>query len=526
MNFFSAPVFSLFFIVAIGFILGNIKIKGFSFDVSAILFLALFMGYMGVTLPAEFQTLGLVLFIYTIGIQAGPGFFESFKKQGRVYFLLAFAMVSSAVLITWIIEMLFHVDKNLAAGLLTGALTSTPGLAVAIDSTQSPMASIGYGIAYPFGVIGVILFVRFLPKLLKANIKAAEKDIEDHQKKENPDILVRTFIVANPKAAGKSLTELKVRQMTGAVISRVKQGDVTITPTPQTRLQLGDKIRVVGQLESFQQIETFLGNPIDEDIELSKEYRVQSVLVTSNEVINKTLQQINLFQVYNATVTRIRRSGIDLAPNPQIKIQLGDKLMVACSKENMKNVTALFGDNDKRLSDTDFFPIAAGIVLGILAGQLSLSFGANFTFSLGLTGGVLLVALVFGRVGKTGKVLWSMTGAATQLLKQLGLLFFLATVGTQAGSVLVEAIATHGISLFIMGAVITLVPMIVTAIIGKYYLKLNILELLGVITGGMTSTPGLAAVEPMTDSEVPNIAYATIYPIAMVLLILMIQFII
>jgi len=338
--------------------------------------------------------------------------------------------------------------------------------------------------------------------------------------------LIRTFIVTNPKAADKSLTELKVRQMTGAVISRVKQGDITITPTPQTRLQLGDKIRVVGQLESFQQIETLLGNPIDEDIELSKEYRVQSVLVTSNEVINKTLQQINLFQVYNATVTRIRRSGIDLASNPQIKIQLGDKLMVACSKENMKNVTALFGDNDKRLSDTDFFPIAAGIVLGILAGQLSLSFGANFTFSLGLTGGVLLVALVLGRVGKTGKVLWSMTGAATQLLKQLGLLFFLATVGTQAGSVLVEALATHGIGLFIMGAVITLVPMIVTALIGTYYLKLNILEMLGVITGGMTSTPGLAAVEPMTDSEVPNIAYATIYPIAMVLLILMIQFII
>jgi len=183
MNFFSAPVFSLFFIVAIGFILGNIKIKGFSFDVSAILFLALFMGYMGVKLPAEFQTLGLVLFIYTIGIQAGPGFFESFKKQGRVYFLLAFALVSSAVLITWIIEMLFHVDKNLGAGLLTGALTSTPGLAVAIDSTQSPLASIGYGIAYPFGVIGVILFVRFLPKLIKANVKAAEKDIEDHQKR-------------------------------------------------------------------------------------------------------------------------------------------------------------------------------------------------------------------------------------------------------------------------------------------------------------------------------------------------------
>ena len=526
MEFFASPIFSLFFIVAIGFILGNIQFKGFSFDVSAILFLALFMGYLGIQLPIEFQTLGLVLFIYTIGVQAGPGFFESFKKQGRIYALLAVIIVVSGAIVTVAAGKIFHIDKNLCAGLLTGALTSTPGLAVAIDATQSPLASIGYGIAYPFGVIGVILFIKLMPKLMNTNIRDIEKAMEENRKKENPEILVRNYIVTNPKAVGKTLTELKVRQLTGAVISRVKQGEITITPTPLTVLKLGDKLRVVGQQDSFPLIETLLGNQIDEEIELSKEYRVQSVLVTSNEVINKTLQQINLFQVYHATVTRIRRSGIDLPPNPQTRLQLGDKLMVACSKENMKNVTSLFGDNDKRLSDTDFFPIAVGIVLGILAGKLSLSFGANFTFSLGLTGGVLMVALVLGRVGKTGKVLWSMTGAATQLLKQLGLLFFLASVGTQAGSVLVEAIATQGIKLFFVGALITVIPMVATLLMGKYYLKLNVLELFGAISGGMTSTPGLAAVEPMTDSDVPKIAYATIYPIAMVLLILVVQFII
>ena len=524
MEFFSNSIFSLFFIIGVGFILGKISIKGFSFDISAILFFSLLMGHYGITLPDEIQMLGLVLFIYTVGIQAGPGFFKSFKKQGRVYFQLALILIGSAVLLTFIIGYAFNIDKSMTVGLLTGALTSTPGLAVAIDATKSPLASIGYGIAYPFGVIGVILFVKFFPSLFRIKISDAEKGLTDSLKKENPEIFVKTFVVQNPHVVGKSLSELKVRRMTGGVVSRIKHNDVTFTPTPTSVLTLGDKLRVVGYASSFDQIRVLIGDEVNEELELSKDYRVQSVLVTSTDVVNKTLRQINLFRVYNATVTRVRRSGIDLAPEPNLKLQLGDKLMVACGKENIKNVTALFGDNDKKLSDTDFLPIAVGIMLGMLAGKISISFSDSFSFSPGLTGGILIIALVLGRVGKTGPVLWSMTGAATQLLRQLGLIFFLAAVGTKAGAILVDTFTSYGFELFAYGAIITLVPMIITSIVGIKYFKMNGLELLGALTGGMTSTPGLAAVEPLSDSDAPKVAYATIYPIAMVLLIVLIQF--
>jgi putative transport protein len=202
---------------------------------------------------------------------------------------------------------------------------------------------------------------------------------------------------------------------------------------------------------------------------------------------------------------------------------MGDKLSVASSHENMKQVVRIFGNNDKKLSDTDFFPIATGIVLGILIGHFSISFGDNLTFNLGLTGGVLTVAMILSRMARTGPILWSMSGAATQLLRQIGLMFFLVEVGTGAGAKLVETYSSYGIQLFIIGGVITMAPMILAVIAARFMKKMNILSLLGALTGSMTSTPGLAAVDPMTDTNAPAIAYATVYPLAMVLLIIATQ---
>lgn len=525
LSFFGAPYFMLFFIIALGFLIGNIKIKGISLDVSAVLFVALFLGYLGFKLPHEFQTLGLILFMYTVGMQAAPGFFESFKKHGRQLFLVSLILISSATIIAVLIKYFSGLDKNMVVGLFTGALTSTPGLAAAIDSTNSPLTSIGYGIAYPFGVIGVIVFVKLLPKILKTDIKTAESDVEKQILENHPEIYPRTFILQNPNASGKTIGELKIRRITGAVISRVAHNNNIFTPSPSTVLYLGDKLHMVGPKKALQNVESIIGPAIDEELPLSNKYQVQWLLVTNKEVFGKTLRQINLSRIYSATVTRVRRSGIDLTPDPGLQLQMGDKIVVACSIENMKHVAVLFGNNDKKLSDTDFFPIAVGILLGILLGKLSISFGASFNLSIGLTGGVLFAALILGRIGRTGPLVWSMSGAATNLLKQLGLLFFLATVGTEAGSTIVDTFSNYGFSLFIWGAVITVLPMIITVFICNYIFKMNILNVLGALTGGMTSTPGLAAVESMTASEAPKIAYATIYPIAMVLLIIFLQFV-
>lgn len=520
----SNSYFALFLIVALGFMLGRIKIFGLSLDVSAVIFVALFFGHFGIIIPKDFQYLGLVLFIFTIGIQAGPGFFESFKKEGRQLALFATLLILVAALITIAIILVFHIDGNIAIGLLTGALTSTPGLAAAIDYTSSPLASIGYGVGYPFGVIGVILFIRFLPKILGISVKNSEEEYHNKIREEFPEILRRNFVVENENVVGKTIGELRIRYMTKAVVSRVVHNETAVTPTPQTVLNQGDLIKAVGTEEALKRVELLIGPVTEEEIPLDPNYDVQSVLVTNKEVVNKTIGQINLLHTYNATITRIRRSGINISPTPSSKLRFGDKLVVAASKANMEIVSNIFGNDQKRLSDTDILPIALGILLGFFVGKINIELG-SFSFSPGLTGGVLIVALVLGRIGKTGPVLWTMTGAANQLLRQIGLIFFLAAVGTDAGAEIVQTFEKYGIRLFLYGAAITLIPMIIAALAGKWFFKMNLLSLFGALSGSMTSTPGLAAADSMTESNAHSIAYATVYPVAMVLLIVVVQLI-
>lgn len=522
MDLLSNSYFVLFLIIAIGFIIGRIKIKGISLDISAVIFVALVFGHYGYQIPKDFQYLGLVLFIFTIGIQAGPSFFESFKENGRKLALLAAILIISAGAITFCVFYFGGIDKSLSIGLLNGSLTSTPGLAAAIDITGSSMASIGYGIGYPFGVIGVILFVNLMPKLIRVKIASEEKKYKEELALDYPEILRKYYVVENENVIGKTLGELNIRFMTKAVISRVMHENNVIAPSRELVLQKGDIIKAVGTLDALERVTILVGPESDIEIPSDKNYEVRSVLVTNKEVVKKTLGQLNILNTYNATVTRIRRSGINISPSPSSTLQFGDKLVVVCNQGNMKNVSRIFGDDDRKLSSTDFFPIAAGILIGILVGKLSLNFG-DFSFSLGLTGGILMVGLILGRTGKTGPIMWTMTGGANQLLRQFGLLFFLAAVGTSAGSSLVTTFQEYGMELFGYGILITLVPMILVTIVGRYVMKMNLLTLLGTLTGSMTSTPGLAAVDNMVDTDAPAVAYATVYPIAMVLLIIVVQ---
>lgn len=523
MNLLTSTYFVLFLIISIGFIVGKVSIKGISLDVSAVIFVALVFGHFGVSIPKDIQQIGLTLFIFTIGIQAGPGFFESFKKNGRELVQLAFILVGSAALVTLASVWLLGIDIKIAIGLLTGSLTSTPGLAAAIESTQSSLASIGYGIAYPFGVIGVILFVRLYPKFAKVDIEKEAQKLEEETQQTFPELLNKNFIVENDNIVGKSIGELKLRSMTQANISRVLHKGESIVPTPATILEKGDIVKLIGTEQAIDKAKMLIGEETDEKLPLNRKYVVESILVTNKQVVNKTLGQLNILSNYNARVTRIRRAGIDIAASPKSEIHFGDKLVVACGVNNIKNIRHLFGNDSKKLADADFFPIATGIVLGVLVGKLKISFSDDFTFSLGLTGGVLLVALVLSRIGKTGPILWTMTGAANQLLRQLGLLLFLAVVGTSAGSRLVETFQQSGLTFFVVGIAITLLPMIITTLIGHLIFKMNLLNLLGALTGSMTSTPGLAAVDGMADSNAQSIAYATVYPIAMVFLIVCVQ---
>ena len=515
--------FSIFLIVALGFMLGRVKIMGLSLDVSAVIFIALAFGHWGVSIPKELGTFGLVLFIFTIGIQAGPGFFHSFRSKGKTLILITLLIVASACLTGVGMKYLFNIDTPSIVGLIAGALTSTPGLAVAIDSTQSPLASIAYGIAYPFGVIGVILFVKLLPKLFKVDVEQEARKLEKERRNNFPELNTCLFRVTNPSVLNRTLQQLNIRAITGAVISRLKRDGSIIIPTAHTVLKENDTIQAVGSEEALNNLTVMLGTRENGELPLEHTQSIESLLLTKKDMINKQLGDLNLQRNFGCTVTRIRRSGIDIAPSPELALKFGDKLTVVGEKEGIQSIARLLGNDAKKLSDTDFFPIAMGIVLGVLFGKLNISFGGSMSFSPGLTGGVLMMALFLSAIGKTGPILWSMSGASNQLLRQLGLLLFLAEVGTSAGKNLVATFQESGFLLFGIGALITIVPMLTAALIGRLVFKISMLDLLGTITGGMTSTPGLAAADSMTDSNIPGVAYATVYPIAMVLLILFIQ---
>jgi putative transport protein len=354
----------------------------------------------------------------------------------------------------------------------------------------------------------------------KIDLRACEKQYEDEQLDSVEPRISRNVRVMNPNVNGKTIRELHIHNTTGCVVSRIKHSGVTTTPDKNTALCMGDILRAVGTEQDLRLIEFFIGSPApDEDLELSREHKVDWVLVTNKTVINKPLSKLNFFSNFDATITRIRRAGVDLAPSGSTTLRFGDRVLVATKKEHMDMVLKMLGNDDKRLSSTDFLPIALGILIGVALGKISIPI-LGVHVSLGMTGGVLTAALVLSAMGKTGPVIWSMSSNANHIFRELGLLFFLAGAGTEAGKELQSALAEHGVAPLLISAVITLMPMVAGLLVGHYALKLNFLTLLGVLAGGMTSTPGLSAVTSKSDTNIAQVAYATVYPFALVLMII------
>ncbi len=509
----------LFLIISLGLILGNIKLKNFSLDVSGVILVALLLGHFGFHVPPAFQTVGLLFFIYTIGMQAGPGFFDGFRRHGRQLVGVCLLLIVAAVGVTTACSLWLGINPKLGVGIFNGALTSTPGLAAAIDITGSPLTSIGYGLAYPVGAILAILTIHLLPQLFRTDMKHHDKTYLDGLAEEYPVVSNRNLRVENNNIDGKTIKELRVRNMTGAVISRVRHEGNVFTPDADTRLHVGDVVKVVGTSEAIDRACLMIGPLADDELPLADPYDVNWVLVTNKKVIGRTLQSLNLTAWYGAVITRIRRSGIVLSPGPGTTLRFGDKVLLACSREQMPTVMKRLGNDEKKLSETDFLPISLGILIGILLGQVAIPVFGLFEFSLGLTGGVLVTALLLSRIGKTGPFIWSISGPGNQLLRKLGLLMFLAAVGTNAGAQLVETLGAHGWKLLVVAVLVACLPMLVAALIGHKVLRMNFATLLGVIAGSMTSTPGLAAADARTSTDAAAVAYATVYPMALVLMI-------
>lgn len=521
---------ALFIIIGIGIQLGRVSIKGISFDSSAVIFVAMLYGYffyandISLTLPDIIQQIGLLLFIFTIGMQAGPVFFEAYKTKGLPLIGLAVLSVLIGAVLTVGLALIFDLDFDIAIGLFAGALTSTPGLASAIEATGSPSASIGYGIAYPFGVVGVILFVKLAPRLFKVNLAREENNYRLDTQAHHPKVINANFVVTNKEIFGQSINNLNIRVATQATISRIMRTDcASEPPTPETILHEGDIVKAVGTAGALHKLSALLGGSTQTEIPTTGFYEVKWYTVSKRHVLNKTLREVGFRKNFQATVTRVRRAGVDLPAERGLKLRFGDRLMISSSLENVEPLSQMLGDSLMEVETTSFLPVAVGIVIGLVLGSVEIPMPWGSSFSLGLTGGVLIAALVLSRIGKTGPIIWNLPVSGNQILRQFGLLLFLTPVGLTAGSLIVPIIGEYGYSLFAIAAVITLIPMIIVVALGKFFMKVNFLSLLGALTGGMTSTPGLSAVDSMTITGAPQVAYATVYPFALVAIVLCTQ---
>jgi len=512
-------------IIAIGISVGRISVKGVSLGMSAIILVALVFGHFGYSVPKIFQEVGLMLFIYSIGIQAGPGFVNSFKTKGVHLSLIAVISLASAAAVVTILSYYAGIEFDMIAGLFAGSITSAPGLAVAIEASHSPAVSIGYGVAYPVGILGVILFSKFSASIFKIKLKKEEEAYLESQQKGYPAIYGRFFKVANANIFNRSVGELKIRTMTGANISRISSGGHAEIPTSDTILREGDVIKAVGTEAELAKITLLIGPASSEEFELSSKNVVRRILVSNKAVYNKSLAELGLLEKYNTTAARVRRSGIDLTPNKHTRIKLGDKITVVSPVDQFEEVCKLLGNSSKTLREFDVLPIAITILIGVVIGRLSLPLG-SMNVSLGLTGGVLVASLFLSNVGKTGPIVWNISGTVNQFLRNLGLMFFLAAVGTKAGSTFVDTFNNHGVLLILIGAAGTFLPMVLCVVIARYVMKMNFLTVMGGLTGSMTSTPALSAIESMSKTDAAQSAYATVYPVALVIMIVLSQLIV
>ncbi len=511
-------IFLLLIIVILGEALGHIKLKSFSLGSSAIIFVALVFGHFGYTLPGDFQTLGLVLFIYSVGLQAGPGFLSSFKQQGLSLTLGALVIVFVGFLITLLCSWFFDFDQGVAAGLFAGALTSTPGLAVAVEEVARSQAPAAYGLTYCFGVVGVTLFINLLPKILNTNISDEEQALHQELTEKNPPFTYHHIEVTNPNLLNKSVNEIYLKDIAPVVLTRLlrRGAKEPILVSGETLLCEGDHLRIVGRKNDLRKVELYMGQATEVKIEFDRGMVKKSIIISKRQVVGHTLGMLNFREVFNVQVSRITRNGIDLPAEANTRFHLGDVLHVVGNEKALKNLTRMLGNDVKAIYRINLLPIFVGLLAGFLIGKIPLYLPLIGSFTLGITGGVLLAGLILSGLYKTGPIIWEIPSTANSFIRELGLMLFLATVGTKTGSTIMATISQQGLSLFISGLLVTSIPLLVSLLVCRYLLKVRFLRMIGVLTGGMTSTPGLSSATSLSETPYAAGAYATVYPVALI----------
>ncbi|ALC91305.1 YidE/YbjL duplication [Bacillus sp. FJAT-18017] len=519
-------LFLLFLILFLGSVLGKLSVKGLSLGTSGVLFVAMIFGHFGYQINETIQQLGLSLFIVAVGLQAGPRFFRMMRTSGVVFGILGLFIVLTGAIVTIFVTKAFDLTPALGIGIMTGALTSTPGLAAALQATNDPIASVGYGIAYPFGVLGVVLFVQILPKLLKTDLK---KDLEATsgpiRNEESPEVI--TIKVTNPSLNKMTLKELhfnqQFNQYNSVVISRVIRGDRNIIALGDTVILNGDHLVAVGLKEDVEKLCSQIGVKAETQFENHDHIVPRKITVGAEEMIGKTLRELELRRKYGVTVTRIERGGFEYNQSPKWRMERGDVLLAVSSEDRLNDVEKLFSGKNLTVTNVHILSLSLILLIGILAGMAPINIPWLGTITLGVAGGPLFIALIIGHFGKIGPIRARYFQPSNQVIGDIGLVLFLAGAGTTAGQGVVEVVMEEGFGLLFGGALITIIPMIVGYFLSRRLFKLSIIHSIGAICGGMTSTPGLGAASQLMESDDPAIAYAAAYPFALIFIAIIAQ---
>lgn len=527
-------VFLYAFVIAVGVALGKIKIFGISLGVTFVLFTGIFVGHFGFSANPEIlhfiREFGLILFVFCIGLQVGPSFFTSFKKGGMTLNLLAVGIVLLNILVALGIFFLANgrIELPMMIGVLYGAVTNTPGLGAAQEalnqiSYTGPQIALGYACAYPLGVVGIIGSTILLRYLLRINLSKEEEQLrtleEDLQHK--PHIL--TIEVHNESINGKTLAQVKAFLAREFVCSRIRQNGHVSIPKSDTVLHTGDQLYVVCSEEDAEAILVFIGKAVNIDWEKQDMPMVsRRILITQTNINGKRLGEMNFRNLYGVNITRVNRSGMDLFADPNLTLQVGDRVMVVGQQDAVERVAAKLGNSLKRLDHPNIITIFVGILLGILLGSLPFAFpGMPTPVKLGLAGGPLVVAILIGRFGYKLKLVTYTTMSANLMLREIGIVLFLASVGIEAGANFVHTVV-EGDGLLYVGAgfLITTLPLLIIGLVGRLYYKINYFTLMGLIAGSNTDPPALAYANQVSNNDAASVGYSTVYPLTMFLRIL------
>ena len=535
-------VLILSLVIAFGIMLAKIKVAGVSLGITWILFVGIVFGHFDMTLNEHLlhfmKEFGLILFVYSIGLQVGPGFFSAFKKGGLTLNLLAMLVVFLGVVITIILHFVTGTPITTMVGILSGAVTNTPGLGAAqqansdLNGIDAPEIALGYAVAYPLGVVGIILSLIALKYILRINTKTEEAEAErglGHIQ----ELTVRpiSFEIRNEAIDGKKIKDIRPLMNRDFVISRVQyhDGQGTELANSDTVLHLNDKILVISTPKDIEAISVFFGKQIDMQWEqLDKILISRRILITKPELNGKMLSQLKIRNNFGASITRVNRSGVDLVAAPQLQLQMGDRVTIVGSELAVSHAEKVLGNSMKRLDHPNLIPIFLGIALGCILGSTPFVFpGIPQPVKLGLAGGPLIVSILISRFGPQYKMITYTTMSANLMLREIGISLFLACVGLGAGKGFVETVIYDGGYVWVgYGVIITIVPLLIAGLVGRYVFKLNYYTLIGVLGGSTTNPPALAYSNDLTSCDAPAVGYATVYPLTMFLRVLTAQILI